>query len=167
MTSLTDALSLHVHSRPPALAATHTAIDTGDTAWLLAATALVMLMVPGLALFYGGMVRSKSVLNMIMMVFGALAVVSVVWVLVGYSIAFGDDLGGGLVGDPTQYLAFKGMLPDTTAETGALPITLFAIFQGLFAVVTLALVAGSIADRTRFGTWLVCAGLWTVLVYAP
>ena len=142
-------------------------VNTGNTAWLLAASALVMLMVPGLALFYGGMVRSKSVLNMIMMVYGALAVVSVVWVLVGYSIAFGDDLGGGLVGDPTQYLAFKGMLPDTTAETGALPITLFAIFQGLFAVVTLALVAGSIADRTRFGTWLVFAGLWTVLVYAP
>ncbi len=142
-------------------------VNTGDTAWLLAASAMVLLMVPGLALFYGGMVRSKSVLNMIMMVFGALAVVSLVWVLVGYSIAFGDDIGGGLLGDPTQYLAFRGMLPDVTGETGALPITLFAIFQGLFAVVTVALVAGSIADRTQFGTWLVFAALWTVLVYAP
>ncbi|KRB77444.1 ammonia channel protein [Nocardioides sp. Root190] len=137
----------------------------GDTAWLLAASALVLLMAPGLALFYGGMVRSKSVLNMIMMVFGALAVVMVVWVLVGYSIAFGDDLGGGLVGDPTQYAGFRGMLePDPDA---AYPISLFAAFQGLFAVITVGLIAGAIADRTRFGTWLLFAGLWTVLVYAP
>src|SRR6478735_10263588 len=142
-------------------------VNTGDTAWLLAASALVMLMVPGLALFYGGMVRSTSVLNMIMMVFGALAVVSLTWVLVGYSLAFGDDLGAGLLGDPTQYLGFRDMLPDRTSGTGALPVTLFAVFQGLFAVVTVALIAGSIADRTRFGTWLVFAGLWTVLVYAP
>ena len=143
------------------------AVNTGDTAWLLAASAMVLLMVPGLAIFYGGMVRSKGVLNMIMMVFGALAVVSVVWVIVGYSLAFGDDLGGGLIGDPTQYFAFRGMLSDETSESGALPVTLFAVFQGLFAVVTIGLVAGSIADRTRFGTWLVFAGLWTVLVYAP
>ncbi len=144
-----------------------TSVNTGDTAWLLAASALVLLMAPGLALFYGGMVRSKSVLNMIMMVFGALAAVSVVWVLVGYSVAFGDDLGWGLVGDPTQYFAFDGMLPDTTSEEGGLPVTLFAIFQGLFAVITVGLIAGAIADRTRFGTWLVFCAVWTVVVYAP
>ena len=140
-------------------------VDAGNTAWLLAAAALVMLMAPGLALFYGGMVRSKSVLNMIMMVFGALAVVSVVWVLVGYSIAFGDDVVGGLFGDPFQYPAFQDMVDGVTA-TGV-PLPLFAIFQGLFAVVTCGLVAGAIADRTRFGAWLVFAALWTVLVYSP
>ena len=81
-------------------AAAPAALDTGDTAWLLAASALVLLMAPGLALFYGGMVRSKSVLNMMMMTFGSLAVITILWVLVGYSLAFGDDLGGGLLGDP-------------------------------------------------------------------
>ncbi|NYJ00761.1 Amt family ammonium transporter [Nocardioides thalensis] len=149
------------------LAAPAAASDTasGDTAWLLTAAALVLLMAPGLAFFYGGMVRVKGVLNMMMMVFGALAVVMVVWVLVGYSIAFGDDLGGGLVGDPTQYLGFKGMLEEVPGAP--YPITLFAAFQGLFAVITVGLIAGALADRTRFGTWLVFAALWTVLVYAP
>ncbi len=91
-------------------------INTGDTAWVLTASALVLLMTPGLALFYGGMVRSKGVLNMMMMSFGALALVSILWVLVGYSIAFGNDVGGGLIGDPTQFLGFNGMLLDTTSE---------------------------------------------------
>jgi len=141
-------------------------VDTGNTAWLLASAALVMLMAPGLALFYGGMVRSKSVLNMIMMVFAALAVVSVVWVLVGYSIAFGDDVVGGLFGDPFQYAGFRDMLDQVMDGTG-LPVPLFAIFQGLFAVITCGLIAGAIADRTRLGTWLVFAAVWTVVVYAP
>jgi Amt family ammonium transporter len=142
-----------------------TPVDSGTTAWLLTSCALVLLMVPGLAFFYGGMVRSKSVLNMMMMVFGALAVVTVVWVLVGYSLAFGDDLGGGLLGDPTQFFAFKGMLE--ADPRAAYPITAFAVFQGLFCVITVALIAGSIADRTKFGTWLLFAALWSVLVYAP
>ncbi|KAA1416879.1 ammonium transporter [Nocardioides humilatus] len=136
----------------------------GDTAWLLTSSALVLLMAPGLAFFYGGMVRAKSVLNMMMMVFGALAVVTVVWVIVGYSIAFGDDVVGGLFGDPTQYLFFDGLVDVESVE---LPTILFAIFQGLFAVITVALIAGAIADRTRFGTWLVFCAVWTVLVYAP
>jgi Amt family ammonium transporter len=141
------------------------ALDSGSTAWLLTSCALVLLMAPGLAFFYGGMVRAKSVLNMMMMVFGALAVVTIVWVVVGYSLAFGDDLGGGLLGDPTRFFGFRGMLE---ADPEAVyPVVAFAVFQGLFAVITVALIAGSIADRTRFGTWLVFAGLWTVLVYAP
>jgi Amt family ammonium transporter len=107
MTSLTDA-----HSGLPALVAAHT-IDTGDTAWLLAASALVLLMAPGLALFYGGMVRSKSVLNMIMMTFGALAVITVIWVVVGYSLAFGDDVGGGLLGDPFQHFGLQSLVPES------------------------------------------------------
>ncbi len=142
-----------------------TALDSGSTAWLLTSCALVLLMAPGLAFFYGGMVRSKSVLNIMMMVFGALAVVTITWVVVGYSIAFGDDLGGGLVGDPTQYFGFKGLLE--VDPEAAYPAIAFAIFQGLFAVITVALIAGSIADRTKFGTWLVFAAVWTVLVYAP
>jgi len=149
----------------PALVASGARIDAGDTAWLLAAAALVLLMVPGLALFYGGMVRSKSVLNMMMMTFVSLAVITVVWVLVGYSLAFGDDLGGGLLGDPGQYAGLRNLLTRITAP--GVPTVLFACFQGLFAVVTGALVSGAIADRARFGAWIVFATLWTVLVYAP
>ncbi len=142
-----------------------TATAAGDTAWLLASAALVLLMAPGLAIFYGGMVRAKSVLNMMMMVLGALAVVTVVWVLVGYSIAFGDDVALGLFGDPTQHLGLDGLVEaDPNAR---IPTILFAVFQGLFAVITVALIAGAIADRTKFGTWLVFCAVWTVLVYAP
>ncbi|WP_300679499.1 ammonium transporter [Nocardioides sp.] len=141
-------------------------IDTGDTAWMLAASALVMLMVPGLALFYGGMVRSKSVLNMIMMTFVSLAVITLVWVTVGYSLAFGDDLGGGLLGNPLQHLGFRTLMGGGDAWL-PVPTVLFASFQGLFAVITGALVCGAIADRARFGSWVVFVIAWTVLVYAP
>jgi Amt family ammonium transporter len=121
-------------------------------------------MVPGLALFYGGMVRVKSVLNMMMMVFGALAVVMVVWLLLGYSLAFGDDLGGGLLGDPTQYFGLSSLIEETKGVTDQM---VFAAFQGLFAAITVGLIAGAIADRVKFGTWLLFAGLWTLVVYAP
>jgi ammonium transporter, Amt family len=99
------------------------------------------------------------------MVFGALAVSAVTWVLVGYSIAFGDDVALGLLGNPTQYLGFAGMLDGS--DVGTVPAPLFAVFQGLFGVITVALIAGAIADRTKFGTWLVFTAVWTVLVYAP
>ena len=142
-------------------------LDSGDTAWMLAASALVLLMAPGLALFYGGLVRSKSVLNMMMMTFGAGAVICILWVLVGYSLAFGDDVRAGLLGDPTQY-AGLGQLMSAKSNTGsAHPVILFAVFQGLFCVITGALVSGAIADRARFGAWLVFAGIWTLVVYAP
>lgn len=143
------------------------ALDTGDTAWLLAASALVLLMAPGLALFYGGMVRSKSVLNMMMMTFGALAVITVVWVLVGYSLAFGDDVGAGLLGDPTQYAGLGQLLSEASNGASQVPLVLFAVFQGLFCVITGALVSGAIADRARFGAWIAFIAAWTVLVYAP
>jgi Amt family ammonium transporter len=144
-----------------------TRIDSGDTAWLLAASALVLLMAPGLALFYGGMVRSKSVLNMMMMTFGALAVIVVLWVLVGYSLAFGDDVGAGLVGDPLQYAGLQSLLSPRADSWLSVPVILFALFQGLFCVITGALVSGAIADRARFGAWVVFVGVWTLLVYAP
>jgi len=140
------------------------AVNAGDTAWLLTSAALVLLMAPGLAFFYGGMVRAKSVLNMMMMTFGALALVVVLWSVVGYSLAFGDDVGGGLVGDPTQFLGLHGV---TGAVSNGVPTVAFAVFQGLFAVITVALISGAIADRARFGTWLVFVALWLLLVYAP
>ena len=143
------------------------AIDTGDTAWLLAASALVLLMAPGLALFYGGMVRSKSVLNMMMMTFGALAAIIVIWVLVGYSLAFGDDLGLGLLGNPFDHLGLQDLVAEEADSWLTVPVILFAVFQGLFCVITGALVSGAIADRARFGAWIVFVSIWTVAVYAP
>jgi Amt family ammonium transporter len=142
-------------------------IDSGDTAWLLAASALVLLMAPGLALFYGGMVRSKSVLNMIMMTVGALAVITVIWVVIGYSLAFGDDIGGGLLGSPSQYFGLQSLVSGTAASWLSVPVILYAAFQGLFCVITGALISGAIADRARFGSWLVFVAVWTVVVYAP
>ncbi|MFG3048688.1 ammonium transporter [Streptomyces sp. NPDC048202] len=144
------------------LAAAHA--DTGDTAWLLAATALVLLMTPGLALFYGGMVRAKSVLNMLMMSFVSIALVTVVWLAAGYSLAFTDDLGGGLLGG-LENAGMAGIGP--TALHGTVPTLLFATFQLTFAIITAALISGAVADRTRFGAWLVLVPVWTLLVYVP
>lgn len=141
-----------------------TAIDTGDTAWLLVSTALVLLMTPGLALFYGGMVRSKGVLNMIMMSFVAIALVTVVWLVVGYSLVFGDDLGGGLLGG-FEHLGMAGISPDTVH--GTVPEFLFATFQLTFAILTAALISGAIADRAKFSAWMLFVPVWTLLVYSP
>ncbi|MFF7470027.1 ammonium transporter [Streptomyces sp. NPDC008092] len=138
--------------------------DTGDTAWLLAATALVLLMTPGLALFYGGMVRTKSVLNMLMMSFVSIALVTVVWLAGGYSLAFGDDLGAGLLGD-LAHAGMSGLGPDSVQ--GTVPTLLFATFQLTFAIITAALISGAIADRAKFGAWLVFVPVWALLVYVP
>jgi Amt family ammonium transporter len=142
-------------------------VNTGDTAWILTSAALVLLMTPGLALFYGGMVRAKSVLNMMMMSFGALALISVLWVLYGYSMAFGDDVGAGLLGDPFQYLGLEGLMEDVTSEAGGLPAMAFVGFQAVFAIITVALISGAIADRAKFGAWMVFAGVWATIVYFP
>ncbi|MGW1224269.1 ammonium transporter [Streptomyces sp. NPDC001478] len=139
-------------------------LDTGDTAWLLAATALVLLMTPGLALFYAGMVRTKNVLNMLMMSFVSVALVTVVWLLAGYALAFGDDAFGGLVGD-LRHAGMAGIGPGSL--TGGVPTLLFTTFQLTFAILTAALISGAVADRTRFAAWLVLVPVWTLLVYAP
>src|SRR3954462_2072405 len=139
-------------------------MDTGDTAWVLASAALVLLMTPGLALFYGGMVRSKTVLNMMMMSFGALGLIGVLWVLYGYSTAFGNDVGLGLGGDPFEYLGLKGLM---TSPDAALPNMAFVGFQAVFAIITVALISGAIADRAKFGSWMVFAGIWATIVYFP
>ncbi len=142
-------------------------VDTGDTAWILTSASLVLLMTPGLALFYGGMVNAKSVLNMMMMSFGALALISVLWVLYGYSMAFGDDVGAGLLGNPSQYLGLSGLMADTTSEAGGLPSMAFVGFQAVFAIITVALISGAIASRAKFGAWMVFAGVWATIVYFP
>jgi ammonium transporter, Amt family len=142
-------------------------VNTGDTAWILTSAALVLLMTPGLALFYGGMVRAKSVLNMMMMSFGALALISVLWVLYGYSIAFGNDVGGGLLGNAGEFFGLKGLMEDTTSEAGGLPTMAFVGFQAVFAIITVALISGAIADRAKFGAWMVFAGVWATIVYFP
>ncbi|MGW0780670.1 ammonium transporter [Streptomyces sp. NPDC002913] len=139
-------------------------LDTGDTAWLLAATALVLLMTPGLALFYGGMVRTKSVLNMLMMSFVSIALVTVVWLVAGYSLAFGDDTFGGLIGG-LDHVGMVGIGPDDL--TGSVPTLLFTTFQLTFAILTAALISGAVADRMKFSAWLLFVPVWTLLVYVP
>jgi Amt family ammonium transporter len=124
-------------------------------------------MIPGLALFYGGMVRVKSVLNMMMMSFGALAVVFTLWIIFGFSMVFGDSVGGnGYIGDVTEFLFLKG-LDNSEALIGTIPAAVFIAFQGIFAAITVALISGSIADRAKFGAWMVFAGVWATLVYFP
>jgi Amt family ammonium transporter len=142
-------------------------INAGDTAWVLMSAALVMLMTPGLAFFYGGMVRSKSVLNMMMMSFITIGIVSVLWVLYGYSVAFGDT-GNGLWGGLGQ-LGLTDMATSVATNGGAYPIPLlaFVLFQMMFAIITPALISGAIADRAKFTTWAVFVGLWATLVYFP
>jgi Amt family ammonium transporter len=132
-------------------------------------------MTPGLALFYGGMVRAKSVLNMMMMSFGALALISVLWVLYGYSTAFGNDIGGGLLGNPFEFFGLSGLLGTEGIDNGfaatslvfTIPSMAFVGFQAVFAIITVALISGAIADRARFGPWMVFAGVWATLVYFP
>ena len=139
-------------------------LNSGDTAWMLTSAALVLLMTPGLALFYGGMVRAKSVLNMMMMSFGALALVSVLWVLYGYSMAFGNDIGYGLLGDPLELIGLQGLMEDTDSTY---PTMAFVAFQAVFAIITVALISGAIADRAKFSTWMIFVGIWASLVYFP
>jgi len=142
-------------------------LNSGDTAWMLISAGLVTLMIPGLALFYGGMVRVKSVLNMMMMSFGALAVVFTLWIIFGFSMVFGDSVGGnGYIGDVTEFLFLKG-LDNSEALIGTIPAAVFIAFQGIFAAITVALISGSIADRAKFGAWMVFAGVWATLVYFP
>lgn len=136
-------------------------IDPAATAWLLASTALVLLMTPGLAIFYGGMVRTTGVLNMIMMSFISIPLVTVAWLVVGYTLAFSG--GGGFIGN-LEHIGMAGINPGTAH--GAVPELLFATFQLTFAIITAALVSGAIADRARFAAWMVFVPVWAIVVYA-
>jgi Amt family ammonium transporter len=140
-------------------------VDAGATAWMLTSTALVLLMVPGLAMFYGGLVRTKNVLGTMMHSFAAMAVVGVIWVVVGYALAFGPDALGGWIGwDPG--LVFLRSIDGTVASNG-IPDLVFAMFQGKFAIITPALIAGAFAERIRFRGYIIFIALWSVLVYSP
>jgi Amt family ammonium transporter len=143
-------------------------INAGDTAWLLMATALVMVMLPGLALFYGGLVRRKNVLSTIMHSFFGLAIVSVVWVLIGFSLAFGPDLNGwGIIGG-LDFIGFNNVgLTPNAAYAATIPFVLFASFQLMFAAITPALITGAFAERKRFGAFVLFTILWSILVYSP
>jgi Amt family ammonium transporter len=138
------------------------AIDKGDTAWILVSTALVMLMTPGLALFYGGMVRGKNVLGTIMHSFFILCLISVQWVLWGYTLAFGEDIGG-IVG-ALNYLGLSGVGQE---PNGTIPHLAFMMFQGMFGIITVALITGAFAERMKFSALIVFAILWATFVYDP
>lgn len=140
-------------------------MDTGTTAFMLCCIIGLTLMIPGLALFYGGMVSVKSSTNMMMMTFGAVAVVGLLWVLFGFSMVFGTSYGG-FVGSFTEFAGLKDLLEPMTTVDG-LPVSLFALFQALFAAITVALISGAVADRMKFGAWMVFAAFWAVLVYFP
>ncbi|MEU9319995.1 ammonium transporter [Streptomyces sp. NPDC048295] len=141
------------------------AYDSGDTAWLLASTAMVLLMTPGLAFFYGGMVRTQHILMMIKMSFAALAFGTLVWWVIGYTLAFGPDVGGaGLIGN-LDHVFMRGIELNTL--TGHIPTYVYSTFQMGFAIITVALVSGSIADRATMKGWLVFVVLWLLVVYIP
>ena len=138
-------------------------LDSGDTAWMLTATALVLLMtIPGLALFYGGMVRKKNVLSVLMQVFAVCCVASIVWVVIGYSIAFGGD--GPYIGGFSQ-LFLAGIAPESMS--GSIPESVFAMFQMTFAIITPALIVGAFVDRMKFSAMLLFTVIWLIVVYAP
>jgi Amt family ammonium transporter len=142
-------------------------IDAGNTAWVLTATALVMLMTPALALFYGGLVRRKNVLSILMQCMFILALVSVTWVLVGYTLAFGPDAGGlGIIGN-LDHVGLKGIGAAPGPYADHIPAAAFALFQMMFAIITPALIIGAFAERKRFKAFVLFALLWSLLVYSP
>jgi ammonium transporter, Amt family len=164
-------LALAVIAGSTAFAADAPKIDTGDTAWMLASSALVMLMTPGLAFFYGGLVRAKNSLNMMMMSFIALGLVSVVWAVLGYSLAFTPiDTGNlipGIIGG-FSFAFMNGVTPDTVhPQAVTIPHPIFMMFQAMFAIITPALISGAIADRMKFKTYLAFIALWSIFVYSP
>jgi ammonium transporter, Amt family len=140
-------------------------VDTGATAWMLTSTALVLLMVPGLAMFYGGLVRTKNVLGTMMHSFAAMALIGVLWAVVGYALAFGPNVLGGWVGFDPGLLFLRSI--DGTVTRGGIPDLVFAMFQGKFAIITPALIAGAFAERVRFRGYAIFIALWSLLVYIP
>lgn len=141
-------------------------LNAGDIAWMLCASALVLLMTPGLAYFYGGMIDTKNIISTMLQSFVAMGVISVIWIVVGFSIAFGDDLGGlGIVGNPATYFMFSGVLD--APVFGTIPLVLFAFFQLKFAIITPALITGTFAERIRFKSYVLFIILFSLLIYAP
>ncbi len=139
-------------------------MNPADVAWMLTASALVLLMTPGLAFFYGGMVNSRNVISTMLQSFVSMGIISVLWVVVGYSLAFGDTVGG-FIGNPATHFMFKGVLDG--ALWGTIPMALFAFFQLKFAIITPALITGAFAERVHFKGYMIFIVLFSVLVYAP
>jgi Amt family ammonium transporter len=167
---------------PAAAAATPKNVDpvlnTGDTAWMLVASALVLFMIPGLALFYGGMVRQKNVLSTMMHSFVAMGIVGVQWVVIGYTLSFGPDIGHGLLGNFSKamlngLISFKdgnpvyALFQNVATEPGSIPEFVFSMYQCMFAMITVALVSGALAERIKFSAYCVFVLAWTTLVYDP
>ncbi|MBC7850490.1 MAG: ammonium transporter [Chitinophagaceae bacterium] len=161
--------------KPDVVLGTHEQYNSADIAWIIVATALVFLMTPGLAFFYGGMVHRKNVISTMIKSVVAAGVVGVLWVVVGFSLAFGESYGG-FIGDPTTYLFFQGVLSGApvlgpgageTAVKLTIPLGLFAIFQMMFAIITPGLVVGAVAERIRFTSYILFTVLFSLLVYAP
>lgn len=140
-------------------------VDTGVTAWMITSTALVLLMIPGLALFYGGLVRSKNVLGTMMHSFGAMGIMTVMWIAVGYSMSFGSNILGGWIGWNPDYFFLRGI--DTKILDSGVPEYVFSMFQGKFAILTPALIAGAFAERVSFKGYMIFIALWGLLVYYP
>ncbi len=142
-------------------------VDAANVAWMLTATGLVMLMTPGLSFFYGGMVRGKNAISTMLQSFIALAVISLIWVVFGFSLAFGDSIGG-VIGDPRTFFLFRGVTSEVHgALSPTIPLSLFALFQLKFAVITPALITGAFAERVRFSAYLLFMVLFSILIYAP
>jgi Amt family ammonium transporter len=142
------------------------AINTGDTAWILVSSALVLLMTPGLAFFYGGMARRKNLLSTIMMSFAIMGLIGVLWALWGYSLSFGSDIGGFIGGLNFLGLINVGMAPSDT-YAGTVPHLAFMTFQGMFAIITVALITGAVVERIKFSALMMFSILWLTVVYAP
>lgn len=142
-------------------------IDSGDTAWMLISSAFVLLMTPGLAFFYGGMVSRKNVISTLMQSFVALGVVSLIWVIIGFSLAFGDSIGG-IIGNPFTFFNFRNVTLSPNPDfSSTIPFLLFALFQMKFAIITPALITGSFAERVRFRSYILFVVLFTLFIYAP
>jgi len=148
-----------------ALAAETPQVDSGATAWMLTSTALVLLMIPGLAMFYGGLVRTKNVLGTMMHSFAAMAIIGVVWPICGYALCFGDNILGGFVGWNSDYFFLRG-IDDRILEAGV-PEYVFAMFQGKFAIITPALISGAFAERVKFKGYCLFILLWSIFIYSP
>ena len=140
-------------------------VDTGTTAWMLTSTALVLLMIPGLAMFYGGLVRTKNVLGTMMHSFAAMGVMTILWIAVGYSMSFGSNVLGGWIGWNRDYIFLQGI--DNTIMDAGVPEYVFSMFQGKFAIITPALIAGAFAERVKFKGYIFFIALWGILVYNP
>jgi len=158
--------SLVAADEPNAAAKDAPKLDSGDTAWMLVSTGLVLLMVPGLALFYGGMVRRKNVLGTMMHSMVALAIIGIQWLLFGYSLAFGDSLGG-FIGWKATYLGLQGVHSSDVFPNTHIPVLVHCMYQGMFAIITPALISGAFAERIRFGPYCLFILLWATLVYDP